>query len=92
MDFHKLVRYEHDGHVHYGDLLEHFDEGFKVVELQGDLTNGFKRAATEPITVQNVTITPKAIAFSAHFALASLSTRTDTPCSVHWGELSPARH
>ncbi|KAF7552113.1 hypothetical protein G7Z17_g4522 [Cylindrodendrum hubeiense] len=54
MGFRKLVRYEYDGNVHYGDLLETSDNGFKVVKLSGNITDGFSATESEPITVKKL--------------------------------------
>lgn len=57
MGFHKLVRYEFNGKVHHGDMLERSHEGFKVQELSGNIENGFQATSVEPVTVKKVTST-----------------------------------
>ncbi|KAM5361841.1 hypothetical protein ACJZ2D_012871 [Fusarium nematophilum] len=54
MGFHKLVRYEFNGKVHYGDMLERSHEGFKVQELNGNIENGFQATGAEPVTVKKL--------------------------------------
>ncbi|KPM39824.1 hypothetical protein AK830_g6734 [Neonectria ditissima] len=54
MGFKKLVRYEHDGDVHYGDMLESTDAGFKVVKLDGSIVDGFSATDAEPINVKKL--------------------------------------
>ncbi|KAK7409632.1 hypothetical protein QQX98_008147 [Neonectria punicea] len=54
MGFQKLVRYEYDGSVHYGDLLESSDAGFKVAKLAGNLADGFSTTGAEPVRVMKL--------------------------------------
>ncbi|KAH6972737.1 hypothetical protein BKA56DRAFT_734568 [Ilyonectria sp. MPI-CAGE-AT-0026] len=54
MGFQKLVRYEQDGNVHYGELLETSDDGFKVAKLSGSIADGFSTTNAEPITVKKL--------------------------------------
>ncbi|KAL6405664.1 bifunctional 4-hydroxyphenylacetate degradation enzyme [Ilyonectria robusta] len=90
MGFQKLVRYEQDDNVHYGELLETSDDGFKVAKLNGSIADGFSTANAEPITVKKVTIIARVCkrVLSQLTLLAPLPTRADTYCSMHWSQLS----
>lgn len=54
MSFKRLVRFEHDGQVLYGDLLETRDDGFKVAKLGGTLASEFTVNKSESIIVEKV--------------------------------------
>jgi hypothetical protein len=52
LGFSKLVRYEQDGKVFFGDLQSHSDDGKYIVKrLEGDLDQGFRSAGDENIAV-----------------------------------------
>ena len=54
MSFKRLVRFEHDGQVFFGDLLETRDDGFKVAKLGGTLASGFTVTKSESVIVEKV--------------------------------------
>ncbi|TDZ71632.1 Uncharacterized protein CTRI78_v001869 [Colletotrichum trifolii] len=41
MAFQALVRYEHNGHVHHGNLVRRSRSGYVIERLDGDIENGF---------------------------------------------------
>ena len=41
MTFKHLARFEHQGQIHYGELVESNGNDFTVQKLSGDLTAGF---------------------------------------------------
>jgi hypothetical protein len=56
MAFKKLVRYEHGGETHYGDLISSGSHGFLVKRLDGNIQNGFNSTTDEPVTVTKVAL------------------------------------
>jgi hypothetical protein len=53
LGFSRLVRYEHDGKVHYGDLQNDDGSKYAIQRLEGNLDNGFKPTSDEH-TVEKV--------------------------------------
>lgn len=56
MVFDKLVRFEHNGEVSYGNLVGSSDSGFQVTRLEGGIREGFRSAGDEIIHVEKVRI------------------------------------
>lgn len=56
MSFDKLVRFEHNGEVSYGNLVGSSDGGFQVTKLEGGIREGFRSAGDEIIHVDKVRI------------------------------------
>ncbi len=54
MPFERLVRFEHDGQIFYGDLVDQTETGFKVKKLQGNIEDGFQSTTEELISVESV--------------------------------------
>jgi hypothetical protein len=54
MTFSRLVRYESDGQVHYGELLDQSETGSKVKKLNGSLDRGFEDSGEEATVVKTV--------------------------------------
>jgi hypothetical protein len=54
MSFSKLVRYQDEGAIHYGDLLKQDTDGFLVKRLTGNLREGFVATNSAPVRVQTV--------------------------------------
>jgi hypothetical protein len=53
LGFSRLVRYENDGKVLFGDLQSHVDGRYRVKKLDGDLDQGFQITSDEH-TVERV--------------------------------------
>ena len=58
MAFDKLVRFEHNGEVSYGNLVGNADGGFQVTKLEGGISEGFRTAGdtvfhTEKVHIPN---------------------------------------
>jgi hypothetical protein len=49
LGFSRLVRYEQDGKVLFGDLRSHENGRYRVTRLDGDLDQGFQVASDEHI-------------------------------------------
>ncbi|KAF2992990.1 hypothetical protein E8E13_000714 [Curvularia kusanoi] len=49
MTFTRLVRFAHNGTIHYGDLIESIDKGFYVRKLAGGVVGGFTKTSEENI-------------------------------------------
>jgi hypothetical protein len=47
LGFSRLVRYEHNGKVHFGDLQNHDNSGYTIKRLDGNLDDGFKPTSDE---------------------------------------------
>jgi hypothetical protein len=54
MDFERLVRYEAGGSVHFGELVESNDTGYRVRRLGKSLESGFSTKADEVESVKQV--------------------------------------
>jgi len=54
MTFSRLVRYESDGKVHHGELLEKSEAGFKVKKLNGSIDRGFEESGEEATVVKTL--------------------------------------
>ena len=55
LGFSKLVRYERDGKVFFGDLQSNNDDGKYIVKrLEGDLDQGFRSTGDENVAVSKV--------------------------------------
>jgi hypothetical protein len=49
LGFSRLVRYEHDGKVHFGDLQNDDGSKYAIKRLEGNLDDGFKTTSDEHI-------------------------------------------
>lgn len=80
MAFEKLVRFEHDGKVSYGDLIASNDDGFRVRKLDGDISKGFQSTGDAVIRVDKV-IRPSACRPS-HLAMSLTGIPTQLLCPI----------
>jgi hypothetical protein len=56
MTFDKLVRFEHNGEVSYGNLIGSADGGFQVTQLEGGISEGFRTAGGQIFHIEKVHI------------------------------------
>lgn len=54
MAFKSLIRFERDGNVHCGELLEISAHDFNVTKVEGNLSAGLLSTSTEPFIVEKV--------------------------------------
>ncbi|KAH9204670.1 hypothetical protein DL95DRAFT_418069 [Leptodontidium sp. 2 PMI_412] len=54
MKFDQLVRFEHEGEISYGNLVESSSDGFRVTKLGGNLAKGFTDVDKDLITVKKL--------------------------------------
>jgi hypothetical protein len=54
MAFDKLVRFERNGKISYGNLVGITDDGFQVTKLEGGISEGFRSLGDEVIHVEKV--------------------------------------
>jgi hypothetical protein len=91
LGFSRLVRYEQDGKVLFGDLRSHENGSYRVTRLNGDLDQGFQvtsdehtvekvRGSHAPLSDTRLTSEP-----------AAMPTPKHADCHVRRLELSPTR-
>lgn len=90
MTFKRLVRFQTERGVHYGDLVSTDSESYEVHELKGSIASGFVRASDNLISVHTVRAFHPFTAFCSQH-LAFMSTGEHPNRSMHWSELHAAR-
>jgi hypothetical protein len=58
LGFSKLVRYEQNGQILFGDLQSHKDGEYMIKRLQGDLDQGFQPTGDEDAVRKVFTVLP----------------------------------
>lgn len=76
LGFSRLVRYEHDGKVHFGDLQNHDGGNYIVKRLDGSLDHGFQSTSDEH--------TVKKVGDSLHEALATVMSNISLSYSARY--------
>lgn len=74
MAFSRLVRYQAEDGIHYGDLAEISTEGpFDIYQLEGSIDVGFKRVSDNTVTAEKVCVFILIWIFATHRNLAIVS-------------------
>jgi hypothetical protein len=73
MAFDKLVRFEHNGEVSYGNLVGSADGKFQVTKLEGGISEGFRPAGDPIFLVEKVLISNFYVLFSLEYPNRNLT-------------------